>query len=224
MVYGRYRKSQKPHRCVGFGPTGNPHSWCVRSEAGVFSSSGRTSSDALGPSWPQGTELLGEHSTKHRCNLLPRLRSCPAAHREVFPSVTHRTRQYANKRTAVSHHHTREQEHKMCRFKSAAQVQRCLSVHGPITTCFPNHTSSSQRKLFPTKRLQPYADWVVNRLPPPQPGFPMIVGGRRLQLFTAGHVDSRENRCARRRWNAFSNSNHPKLRTAEPRQSPMSLA
>ncbi|MDA2931077.1 hypothetical protein MYX84_14215, partial [Acidobacteria bacterium AH-259-O06] len=32
----------------------------------------------------------------------------PAAHREVFPSVEHRTRRYENNRAEVSHQHTRE--------------------------------------------------------------------------------------------------------------------
>lgn len=37
-----------------------------------------------------------------------KLRSYPAAHREVFPSVVHRTGQYENNRAEVSHQHTRE--------------------------------------------------------------------------------------------------------------------
>ena len=61
-----------------------------------------------------------------------KLRSYPATHREVFPSVTHRTGQYENNRAEVSHQHTMEQERQMRRFKSAAYVQRFLSVHGPI--------------------------------------------------------------------------------------------
>ena len=52
-----------------------------------------------------------------------KLRTYPAAHREVFPSVTHRTEQYQNKRVEVSHQHTREQERQMRRLKSAAQVR-----------------------------------------------------------------------------------------------------
>ena len=65
-----------------------------------------------------------------------KLRSYPAAHRELFPSVTHRTGQYENNRAEVSHQHTREQERQMRRFKSAPQVQRFLSVHGPIHNLF----------------------------------------------------------------------------------------
>ena len=46
--------------------------------------------------------------------------------------MTHRTGQYENNRAEVSHQHTREQERQMRRFKSAAQVQRFLSVQGPV--------------------------------------------------------------------------------------------
>ncbi len=65
-----------------------------------------------------------------------KLRSYPPAHREVFPSATHRTGQYENNRAEVSHQHTRERERQMRRFKSAAQVQRFLSFHGLIHNLF----------------------------------------------------------------------------------------
>ena len=65
-----------------------------------------------------------------------KLRTYPAAHREVFPSVEHRTGRYENNRAEVSHQHTREQERKMRRFKSPGQAQRFLSVHGVIQNLF----------------------------------------------------------------------------------------
>ena len=49
-----------------------------------------------------------------------KLRSYPAAPREVFPSVTRRTGAYENNRAEVSHQQTREQERQMRRLKSAA--------------------------------------------------------------------------------------------------------
>ena len=61
-----------------------------------------------------------------------KLKSYPTAHREVFPSVEHRTGQYENNRAEVSHQHTREQERQMRRFKSIAQAQRFLYVHGQV--------------------------------------------------------------------------------------------
>jgi len=59
-----------------------------------------------------------------------KLRSYAAAHRTVMPSVVHDTSQYANNRAEVSHEPTRERERGMRRFKSMAQAQRFLSVHG----------------------------------------------------------------------------------------------
>ncbi len=75
-----------------------------------------------------------------------KLRSYPTAHREIFPSVVHRTGQYENNRAEVSHQHTREQERQMRRFKSMAQTQRFLAVHGPIQTCSESVVTIS--KLF----------------------------------------------------------------------------
>ncbi len=65
-----------------------------------------------------------------------KLASYPAAHREVFPSVSHRTDRYENNRAEVSHQHTREQERQMKKFKSMGQTQHFLSVHGPIQNLF----------------------------------------------------------------------------------------
>ena len=59
-----------------------------------------------------------------------------AVHREVFPSVTHRTSQYENNRAEVSHQPTRQQERQMHRFKSVTQTQRFLSVHGVVQNLF----------------------------------------------------------------------------------------
>jgi len=65
-----------------------------------------------------------------------RLRSYAAAHREIFPSVMHRTGRHENNRAEVSHQHTRGQERQMRRFKSPQQSQRFLSVRGAIQNLF----------------------------------------------------------------------------------------
>jgi putative transposase len=65
-----------------------------------------------------------------------KLRTYAAAHREVFPSVMHRTGRYENNRVEVSHQHTRQQEKQMRRFKSPQQVQRFRSMHGLIQNLF----------------------------------------------------------------------------------------
>ena len=65
-----------------------------------------------------------------------KLRSYPAAHRTVMPSVVHWTDQYANNRAEVSHQPTQQRERQMRRFKSAAQLQRFASVHGVVQNLF----------------------------------------------------------------------------------------
>jgi putative transposase len=94
-----------------------------------------------------------------------KLRSYAAAHREVFPSVEHRTGQYENNRAEVSHQHTREQERQMRRFKSAAQVQRFLAVHGLIHNLFlvaRHHLKAILHRLL---RQQAFTIWKMATCP-----------------------------------------------------------
>ena len=88
-----------------------------------------------------------------------KLKSYPAAHREVFPSVEHKTGQYENNRAEVSHQHTREQERQMRGFKSIEQAQRFLSVHGPVQNLFRvgrNHLKAVHQRLL---RDRAFAYW-----------------------------------------------------------------
>ena len=88
-----------------------------------------------------------------------KLKSYSAAHREVFPSVEHRTGQYENNRAEVSHQHTREKERQVRRFKSMAQVQRLLVVHGQVQNLFRvgrNHLKAVHQRLL---RDRAFADW-----------------------------------------------------------------
>jgi len=88
-----------------------------------------------------------------------KLRSYPAAHREIFPSVVHRTGQYEKNRAEVSHQPTRQQERQMRRFKSIVQAQRFLSVHGPINNLFRvgrHHLNAGHHRLL---RDRAFSDW-----------------------------------------------------------------
>ena len=88
-----------------------------------------------------------------------KLRTYRAAHREVFPSVVHRTGWYENNRAEVSHQHTREQEKQMRRFKSPQQAQRFLSVHGLIQNLFRvgrHHLKAVHYRLL---RGRAFSDW-----------------------------------------------------------------
>ena len=87
------------------------------------------------------------------------LKTYPAAHREVFPSVEHRTGRYENNRAEVSHQHTREQERQMRGFKSIQQSQRFLSVHGPVQNLFRvrrHQLRAAHQRLL---RDRAFADW-----------------------------------------------------------------
>ena len=53
-----------------------------------------------------------------------------------MPSVNHDTERYANNRAEVSHQPIRQREHQMRKFKSPAQTQRFLSIHGVVLNLF----------------------------------------------------------------------------------------
>ncbi len=80
--------------------------------------------------------LLKGQGCEPRRLVTDKLRSYAAAHRVVLPSVIHDTSQYANNRAEVSHQPTRRRERQMQRFKSAAQAQRFLAVHGLVGNLF----------------------------------------------------------------------------------------
>ena len=88
-----------------------------------------------------------------------KLRSYPAAHREVFPSVVHRTGQYENNQAEVSHQRTRGRERQMRRFKSPRQAQRFLSVHSAVHNLFRvgrHHLKAIHYRLL---RGRAFSDW-----------------------------------------------------------------
>ncbi len=81
-------------------------------------------------------KLLKSQGCVPRRLITDKLRSYPAVHRTVMPSVAHCTDQYANNRAEVSHQPTRQRERQMRRFKSTAHAQRFLSVDGTVQNLF----------------------------------------------------------------------------------------
>ncbi|MEE9561661.1 MAG: IS6 family transposase [Thermoanaerobaculia bacterium] len=81
-------------------------------------------------------KLLKGQGSEPRRLVTDKLKSYSAAHRTIMPSVIQVTERYANNRAEVSHQPTRQRERQMRRFKSAAQAQRFLSVHGNIQNLF----------------------------------------------------------------------------------------
>ena len=99
-------------------------------------------------------KLLKGQGRAPRRVITDQLRSYAAAHRTVMPSVRHSTRQYENNRAEVSHEPTRQREHQMRRFKSAAHAQRFLSVHGVVQNLF--RVGRHLRRSAPRGRDAPF--------------------------------------------------------------------
>ena len=81
-------------------------------------------------------KLLKHQARVPRRLITDKLRSYASAQRKVMPSVVHCTDQYANNRAEVSHQPIRQRERQMRRFKSAAHVERFVSVHGVVQNLF----------------------------------------------------------------------------------------
>ena len=81
-------------------------------------------------------KLLKSEGREPRRLITDKLRSYPAAHRTMMPSVVHCTTRYANNRAEVSHQPTRQRERQMRGFKSTAHLQRFASVHGLVQNLF----------------------------------------------------------------------------------------
>ena len=81
-------------------------------------------------------KLLKGQGSEPRWLITDKLGSYGAAHRSVMPSVEHVTARYANNLAEVSHQPSRQRERQMRKFKSVAQAQRFLSVHGVVRNLF----------------------------------------------------------------------------------------
>ncbi|MEV0690767.1 IS6 family transposase [Streptomyces sp. NPDC050388] len=80
--------------------------------------------------------LLKRTRTVPRVIVTDRLRSYGAAHREVMPSVEHRSHQGLNNRAENSHQPTRQRERAMKGFRSVGAAQRFLSAFSGISPHF----------------------------------------------------------------------------------------
>jgi putative transposase len=77
-------------------------------------------------------KLLKELQYEPRVIITDKLRSYPAAIREVLPHIEHRQHKGLNNRAENSHRPTRRRERVMQKFKSMEQAQRFLSPFGLI--------------------------------------------------------------------------------------------
>ncbi|MGW9498636.1 IS6 family transposase [Streptomyces prasinus] len=80
--------------------------------------------------------LLEKTRTVPRAIVTDKLRSYGAAHREVMPSVEHRSHKGLNNRAENSHQPTRQRERAMKGFRSVGGAQRFLSAFSGISPHF----------------------------------------------------------------------------------------
>ncbi|MFI6934307.1 IS6 family transposase [Streptomyces sp. NPDC050287] len=80
--------------------------------------------------------LMKKTRTVPRGIVTDKLRSYGAAHREVMPSVEHRSHKGLNNRAENSHQPTRQRERAMKGFRSAGGAQRFLSAFSSISPHF----------------------------------------------------------------------------------------
>ncbi|GAB2451860.1 IS6 family transposase [Streptomyces incanus] len=80
--------------------------------------------------------LLKTTCSVPRVIVTDRLHSCGAAHREVMPSVEHRSHQGLNNRAENSHQPTRQRERAMKGFRSVGGAQRFLAAFSGIPPHF----------------------------------------------------------------------------------------
>ncbi|MFF3932905.1 IS6 family transposase [Streptomyces hirsutus] len=83
--------------------------------------------------------LLKTTRTVPRVLVTDKLRSYGAAHREVMPSVEHRSHKGLNNRTENSHQPTRQRERAMKGFRSVGGAQQFLSAFSGISPHFRPH-------------------------------------------------------------------------------------
>ena len=104
-------------------------------------------------------ELLKNQEIGPRRLVTDKLRSYAAAQRTIMPSVVHDTGRYKNNRAEVSHQPTRQRERQMRRFKSSAQAQRFLSVHGITQNLFRVGRHLLRAANHRLLRARAFLDW-----------------------------------------------------------------
>ncbi|MEW2117124.1 IS6 family transposase [Streptomyces sp. NPDC005474] len=95
--------------------------------------------------------LLKETGSTPRVVVTDKLRSYGAAHREVMPSVEHRSHKGLNNRAENSHQPTRQRERAMKGFRSVGAAQRFLSAFSGIS---PHFRPGRHQRTAPDHRLE----------------------------------------------------------------------
>jgi hypothetical protein len=88
-----------------------------------------------------------------------KLRSYGAAHRQIMPSVEHRSHKGLNNRAENSHVPLRKRERSMQRFRPPGSLQRFVSVFSALRNLFVPPRSQRSALQIHLYRLQAIAEW-----------------------------------------------------------------
>jgi putative transposase len=103
--------------------------------------------------------LLKEYEYVPRVIVTDKLRSYGAAHRQVMPSVEHRSSKYLNNRSENSHQPTRQRERAMRRFTSPGHAQRFLSAFSGISPHFRPRRHLLTARDYRTEMHHRFTSW-----------------------------------------------------------------
>lgn len=104
-------------------------------------------------------KLMKGQGGEPRRRVTDKLKSYPAAHRQVMLGVVHVTEQYANNRIEVSHEPTRQRERLMRRFKPVSQAQQFLLVHSVVQNLFQLVRNLLQARNYRLFRMRALVRW-----------------------------------------------------------------
>ncbi|MFD8079895.1 IS6 family transposase [Streptomyces sp. NPDC059718] len=117
-------------------------------------------------------KLMKKTQSVPRVIVTDKLRSYGAAHREVMPSVEHRSHKGLNNRAENSHQPTRQRERAMKGFRSVGGAQRFLSAFGGISPHFRpprNLMTSTEHRTEMITRFTIWDQTPASPASPPQP-------------------------------------------------------
>jgi putative transposase len=103
--------------------------------------------------------LLKKTRTVPRVIVTDKLRSYGAAHREVMPSVEHRSHNGLNNRAENSHQPTRQRERAMKGFRSVGGAQRFLSAFSGISPHFRPRRHLMTAHVYRAEMTVRFAIW-----------------------------------------------------------------
>jgi putative transposase len=104
-------------------------------------------------------KLLKDLEYVPRVIVTDKLRSYGAAHREVMPSVEHRSSKYLNNRAENSHQPTRQRERAMKNFRSTGAAQRFLAAFSRISSHFRPRRHLITASNYRTEMTERFRIW-----------------------------------------------------------------